>query len=108
MEIEYVTDPPLLPGLRCPRCRGKVRVIRTAPSGKSDVAVALARPIAWATVTLAGALGYLSQAVRWFLFAGFFVFPAAVVYLYCRDLMRGSFWCSPCKAEFPYARVSRR
>ncbi len=59
MKIEYVTDPPLLPGLRCVHCRGKVRVVRTALGTKSEFAVVIAEPVTWVVLAVAGALGYL-------------------------------------------------
>jgi len=105
--MEYVTDPVLFPGLRCPRCRAGVRAVRTAPSAKSEFSVALAEPFTWLVFGVAAAFGYFWQVVWGFTLAAVIVVPLVAVWLYVRSLMRGTFWCTACRTEFSYAEVSR-
>jgi hypothetical protein len=107
MNIEYVTDPVLVPGLRCPSCKARVRVIRIASTSKSEFAVALAEPVAWIALAVAACLGYLWQTIWGITLVLLVLGPIAAVYLYLRGITNSSFFCGNCTAELTYRAVSR-
>ena len=107
MNIEYVTDAVLVPGLRCFRCRSKVRQVRTDPTAKSQVAVALTEPVTWLVLGVAAGLGYLWEAVFGMTLVLVVIGPIMAVYLYVRGLRISTFWCTSCQAERTYCEVSR-
>jgi hypothetical protein len=108
LKVEYVTDPVLVPGLRCPHCRSKVRAIRSMPSDvKSGLAVALAEPITWVVLGVASLVGYLWEAVFGFTLIAVVLGPVLALWAYIRSLSKSTFWCGTCQAELPYAAVAR-
>jgi ABC-type siderophore export system fused ATPase/permease subunit len=96
VKIEYITDAVLAPGLRCFRCRSKVRQVRAAPTAKSQLAVALAEPATFLVLGVAAGLGYLLEAVFGVTLVLIVIGPTMAVYLYVRGLRTSTFWCTSC------------
>jgi hypothetical protein len=107
LKIEYVTDPVLVPGLRCPHCRGKVGQIRNHDPVK-DVfwPVALAEPIIWMVFGIAAYVGYLYETVFAVALPLLFVAPVFAVWMYLKDIRRSDFICKTCNVQSSYAKVS--
>ncbi len=107
LNFEYVTDPVLFPGLRCPACKSKVRVIRTLPTEKSHVAAVFAKLVTCLLLGVAAALGYLWETVWLFVFFAITVVPVVAIILYVRAVPQFTFFCHHCNAERTYREVSR-
>ena len=110
VNVEYVTDPVLVPHLRCPHCQVTVRQIRKSPSAsdRAVVAAMLAEPLWYVVLGLAALVGYLWEALFGLIAALLIFMPIVVVWLYVRSVRRGEFICSRCGSQFPYTQVAAR
>jgi hypothetical protein len=108
VKIEYVTDPVLVPGLRCPRCHAKVRQIRRGPSARAELTTALLEPVGWVVLGGAALVGYLWEALFGLTLALLVVGPVVAVWCYLRAVRHGDFLCVSCGTEFLYAQVASR
>lgn len=108
MKIEFITDPVLVPGLRCPHCQGKVRQIRNAPSERGMFAASLIEPLGWVVLGIAAFVGHLWEAIVGLTLALVIVVPLAGIWLYFRSVRQGDFLCPTCGVQLTYAQVARR
>lgn len=103
--MEYVTDPVLRPGLRCPHCSGTVRQIRQFNDESGAWVGFVAEPIAWAMAGGAALFGVLTEAVFALTFALLFGGPILAAVLYVRSLRRSEFLCTRCGEQSSYGKV---
>jgi hypothetical protein len=109
LKIEYVTDPVLVPGLRCPQCRGKVRQIRNHDLVKEAFwPAALAEPILWMVFGIAAYAGYLYETVFAVTLPLLIVAPCLAIWMYLKDIRRSDFICQTCNTQSSYAKVSKQ
>lgn len=106
LACEYVTDPVLWPGLRCPQCGSRVRAIRTMEIGPLQGAAVLAEPLTWVVFGVAAAVGYLTETVLAVSLLLITVAPVAAMAAYVRSLPKAGYFCHSCKAERTYREVS--
>jgi hypothetical protein len=108
VNIKYVTDLLLVPGLRCPHCKGKVRQIRNSPSERGMVAASLIEPLVWAIFGIAAFVGYLWETVFGLALVLIVAGPFAGIWLYIRGVRQGDFLCPACGVQLSYAQVACR
>jgi hypothetical protein len=106
MKIEFITDPVLVPGLRCPHCRGKVTQIRNAPSEHDVFTASLIEPLGWVVLGIAAFVGYLWEAIFGLTLALIIIVPVAGILLYFRSVRQGDFLCSTCGSQLTYAQAA--
>jgi hypothetical protein len=106
VKIEYITDPVLVPGLRCPHCQRKVRQIRSAPSVPGMGVTSLIELLVWVVLAVAALVGYFWDAIFGLTLALLVIGPLAGLWLYLRDVRHSDFLCANCGAQLTYTQVT--